>query len=63
VRSWGPLSRAAVLHSAAPERAAALALRIAAACGLRPIVVDVTTAIGAHVGPGSLGVVGLSSGA
>ena len=62
VRTWGPLSRAAVIHSAAPDRAEALAQRVAAACGIHPITVDVTTAIGAHVGPGSVGAVGLSSG-
>jgi len=60
MRTWGPLSRAAVLHSAAPERAAALAQRVAAAFGIHPITVDVTTAIGAHVGPGSVGAVGLT---
>lgn len=58
VESWGPLSQIAVIHSAAPDRAATLAQCLKPICARTPVIVDVTTAIGAHVGPGSVGVVG-----
>ncbi len=60
VRAWGPLQRAAVIHSAIPEEAQAYAARLRDQSQAPPLVVDVTTIIGAHVGPRSLGVVGLS---
>lgn len=59
VQSWGPLERVAVLHTAIPEEAAAFAERLRQLSRNAPIVVDVTTIIGAHVGQGSIGVAAL----
>lgn len=59
-RAWGPLERLAVLHSAIPEQAAAFAARLRQLCAETPLVVDVTTVIGAHVGPGSIGLAALT---
>jgi DegV family protein with EDD domain len=58
--SWGPLERLAVLHSGVPEEAAAFAGRLRHLASRLPLIVDVTTAIGAHVGPGSIGLAALS---
>jgi DegV family protein with EDD domain len=58
--SWGPLERLAVLHSGVPEEAAAFADRVRSLASRMPLVVDVTTAIGTHVGPGSIGLAALS---
>ncbi len=59
VQLWGPLERVAVLHTAIPEEAAAFAERLRQLSRNPPIVVDVTTIIGAHVGEGSIGVAAL----
>jgi DegV family protein with EDD domain len=61
VLSWGELERLGVLHSAAVQDANALAARLAdrVADASPPLVVDVTTVIGTHVGPRSLGLVGV----
>lgn len=59
-RAWGPLERLAVLHSAIPAQAAAFAARVRDVCPDPPLVVDVTTVIGTHVGPGSLGLAALT---
>jgi DegV family protein with EDD domain len=59
VQSWGPLERVAVLHTAIPEEAATFAERLRQLSRTPPIVVDVTTIIGAHVGEGSIGVAAL----
>lgn len=56
---WGDLEQLGVLHSSALEDARALAARLATRTAQEPIVVDVTTVIGAHVGPRSLGLVGV----
>jgi DegV family protein with EDD domain len=58
--SWGPLKRLAVLHSAIPEEAADVADILRHQSSHPPLVVDVTTALGVHVGPKSIGLVGLS---
>jgi DegV family protein with EDD domain len=56
---WGALSRLGILHTAAAEEAAALGQELRPLASQPPLVVEVTTIIGAHVGPGSLGLVGL----
>ena len=61
--SWGELDQLGVLHSAAIKDATALAARLGGRMGLEPQVVDVTTVIGTHVGPRSLGLVGVLAGA
>jgi len=58
-QGWGRLERLGVLHSSALEEADALASRLAALSDDKPLVVDVTTVIGAHVGARSLGLVGV----
>ncbi|HSB90429.1 MAG TPA: DegV family protein [Anaerolineales bacterium] len=57
--SWGPVQRLGVVHAVAEEDARALASRLAVSVEEPPLVVDVTTVIGTHVGPGSVGVIGL----
>jgi DegV family protein with EDD domain len=57
--SWRPLKRLAVLHSALPEEATALSDRIQQWSIHPPLVVDVNTAIGVHVGPRAIGLAGL----
>jgi DegV family protein with EDD domain len=57
--SWGPVHRLGVVHAAAEDDARALASRLAAGVEEPPLVVDVTTVIGTHVGPGCVGVIGL----
>ena len=57
---WGPVRRWGVMHSAAEEEARQLAARLPAAeDNASPLIVDVTTVIGAHVGPNCLGLAGL----
>jgi DegV family protein with EDD domain len=58
--SWSPLDRLAVLHSGVPEEAATFAERVRHLSDRTPLIVDVTTAIGTHVGPGSIGLAALS---
>jgi DegV family protein with EDD domain len=53
--SWGPLSRLAVLHSGIPDEATLMADTLKHLASTQPFVVDVTTVIGAHVGPESIG--------
>jgi len=57
--SWGKLDRIAVAHSASPEDANTFANTLRSLCARPPVVIDVTTVIGAHIGPGALGVIGL----
>jgi fatty acid-binding protein DegV len=59
VRSWGPLHRLALLHTAAAEEAAALAESLASLSTSPPLVVEATTLLGAHVGPAALGAAAL----
>jgi DegV family protein with EDD domain len=56
--SWGSLKRLAILHTAAAEDAKGLVERLRQYAALPPLIVDVTTLLGAHVGPASLGVAG-----
>jgi DegV family protein with EDD domain len=57
---WAPVQRWGVMHSAAEGEAIELASRLPASENMpAPLVVDVTTVIGAHVGPRCLGVTGL----
>jgi DegV family protein with EDD domain len=58
-RSWGPLKRLGIPHAAAPEAASALADELSSVSMLPPMIVDVTTVIGAHVGPGAVGIIGM----
>ena len=58
-RSWGPLKRLGIPHAAAPEAASALAEELSSVSQLSPMIVDVTTVIGAHVGPGAVGIIGM----
>lgn len=57
--AWGPLRRLAVLHTAVPEEAHALGGELGHLSARPPLVVEVTTVIGAHVGPESIGLVAL----
>jgi fatty acid-binding protein DegV len=43
-----------------PDEAAAFADRVRSLASRMPLIVDVTTAIGTHVGPGSIGLAALS---
>ena len=56
---WGPLRRLAILHTAVPEEAMALGGELSHLSNRPPIVVEVTTVIGAHVGPESIGLAAL----
>ncbi len=60
-RTWGPLKRLGIPHAAAPERAAAIAEELRPLSEHAPIIVDVTPVIGAHVGPGAVGIVGMQA--
>jgi DegV family protein with EDD domain len=57
--TWGKLDRLAVPHSASSEDAHAFATKLEGLCPLPPLILEVTTAIGAHIGPGAIGVIGL----
>ena len=59
VKSWGSLERLAVLHSAIPDEASAFADKVRHLSGKPPLIVDVTTLIGTHVGPKAIGLAGL----
>jgi DegV family protein with EDD domain len=56
---WGPLQRLAILHTAVPEEAAGLGRELSPLSASPPLVVEVTTVIGAHVGPESIGLAAL----
>ena len=56
---WAPFERLAVGHTATPEAAYAFADRLRNLSSNPLLVVDVTTVIGAHLGPGGIGVLGL----
>jgi DegV family protein with EDD domain len=59
LNSWGPLERLAVIHTNAEHAAAQLLERVRSKVSLPPLMINVTTAIGMHVGPNGLGFVGL----
>lgn len=53
--TWRNIRRLAVLHSGASEKAKELTERVADLCPNPLMIVDVTTVIGVHVGPGCVG--------
>jgi DegV family protein with EDD domain len=55
LNSWGPLERLAVLHTNAEAAAQQLLEQVKARVVIPPMIVNVTTAIGTHVGPNGLG--------
>ncbi len=55
LNSWGPLERLAVLHTNAETAALQLLEQVRSKANAQPLVVNVTTVIGAHVGPNGLG--------
>jgi DegV family protein with EDD domain len=55
LNSWGPLERLAVLHTNAESAARELLEEVKSKVSIPPLVVNVTTAIGTHVGPNGLG--------
>lgn len=61
-RKQGPFQRLAILHSGIPDEAAEIAKHLSKLSETVPSIVQVTTVIGAHVGPRSIGLAGISSG-
>ena len=57
LNSWGSLERLAVLHTNAESAALQLLGDVKAKVSIPPYLVNVTTAIGTHVGPNALGFV------
>jgi len=55
LNSWGPLERLAVLHTNAEIAARQLLEEVRSKVSIPPLMVNVTTAIGTHVGPDGLG--------
>ncbi len=55
LQSWGPLERLAVLHTNAESSARSLLEEVKSRVTAQPLLVNVTTAIGTHVGPNGLG--------
>ena len=55
LNSWGPLERLAVLHTNAESAARQLLEEVKSKVPVQPLLVNVTTAIGTHVGPNGLG--------
>ena len=53
--TWKNIKRLAVLHSGAPERAKELTERVVNLCPNPLMIVDITTVIGVHIGPGCVG--------
>jgi DegV family protein with EDD domain len=58
-RSWGRIDRMAVLHSGAPEAAQVYAEQVRGLADQPMILSEVTPVIGAHIGPGCLGLAAL----
>jgi DegV family protein with EDD domain len=58
--NWKPIRRLAILHSGIPNQAVEFVERVRNLSADSPFIVDVTTVIGAHVGPGSIGLAALS---
>jgi len=56
---WDSIERLAVLHANAIEDARTLADQLRSLCASAPLIVDVTTIIGVHVGPGAVGLAAL----
>lgn len=61
VKSWGSLERLAILHSGILDEASAFADEVRHLSANPPLIVDVTTLIGTHVGPKAIGLAGLCS--
>jgi DegV family protein with EDD domain len=59
LNSWGPLERLAVLHTNAESVARQLLEDVKSKVTVQPLLVNVTTAIGVHVGPNGLGFTGV----
>lgn len=59
--SWGDCQRLAVLHTGIQELALQIADTIKHQAATQPLVVEVTTIIGAHIGPGSIGLAALTT--
>ena len=55
LNSWGPLERLAVLHTNAESAARQLLEDVRSKVAVPPLLVNVTTVIGTHVGPNGLG--------
>jgi DegV family protein with EDD domain len=55
LNSWGPLERLAVLHTNAEFAARQLLEEVRSKVIVQPLLVNVTTVIGTHVGPNGLG--------
>ncbi len=55
LNSWGPLERLAVLHTNAESAACQLLEEVKSRVAIQPLVINVTTVIGTHVGPNGLG--------
>jgi DegV family protein with EDD domain len=55
LNSWGPLERLAVLHTNAESAARQLLDEVKSKVATQPLLVNVTTVIGTHVGPNGLG--------
>jgi len=55
LNSWGPLERLAVLHTNAESAARQLLEEVRSKVPNQPLLVNVTTVIGTHVGPNGLG--------
>jgi DegV family protein with EDD domain len=55
LNSWGPLERLGVLHTNAESAARSLLEEVKSKVMVQPLLVNVTTAIGTHVGPNGLG--------
>jgi fatty acid kinase fatty acid binding subunit len=55
ILNFAPLDELAVLHSGSREDAEALRDQLAPRLGIHPLVINITTIIGTHVGPDGLG--------
>ncbi len=55
LNSWGPLERLAVLHTNAEAAARQLMESVKTRVSVPPLIVNITTVIGTHVGPNGLG--------
>jgi DegV family protein with EDD domain len=62
LNSWGQLERLAVLHTNAESAAWQLLEHVRSKVAVPPLLVNVTTAIGTHVGPNGLGFVAVPVG-
>lgn len=61
MRSWGRCDEIAILHTGVPSLAEEIAAQVNEHEGVPARLVEVTTAIGAHIGPGSIGLAALTT--